>query len=144
MVCFWFLVLGLVFLVFGSSVFFGGFNDTSLVAIGFSWFLVSFYCRFWVGLFSSWFILWFSTGFWFLLSGFSWFLFSLVFILFHNSGNLVGFLVLLSLSGTPFLWFGFLVWVGLLGVVSWLIFGSGFWLLLVGLGGLFFLEIWPK
>ena len=116
---FWFMVLGFGFLVLGSSVFFGGFNVTILVVIGFSF---------------SWFR--FSADFWFLLSGFSWFLVSLVFMLLHSSGKVVSFLVLLSFLGTPFVWFGFLVWVGLLGVVLWLVFVSGFLLVFVGLGWL--------
>ena len=116
---FWFMVLGFGFLVFGVSVFFGGFSVTILVIIGCSFF--------------SWF--WLSSGFWFLVSGFGslLFLISLVFMVLHMSGKVVGFLVFLSHSGTPFVWFGFLVWVGLLGVVLCLVFVSGFWFTVVGL-----------
>ena len=50
----------------------------------------------------------------------------MVFNLLHNSCSVVGFLVVLSISGTPFLFlrFGFLARVGLvgLGLVSWLVF----------------------
>ena len=119
---FWFMVLGFGFLVFGVSVFFGGFSVTilGLIVTGVS--------------FSSWF--WSSSGFWFLLSGFGsgslLSLISLVFFFLHMSGKVVGFLVVLSQSGTPFLWLSFLVWVGLLGVVLWLVFVSGLKFTVVG------------